>query len=83
MATNSDMPKINVVGPLESQEQAGYMGPENAPFKCSNCVHFQGEGNDCEVVEGPISAEGCCNEFEPAQSGVAGAVPMGRGPTNG
>ena len=59
---------VNVVGPLESQEQAGYMGPEAGPFQCQNCRHFQGDGQDCEIVEGPIQAEGCCNEFEPAQS---------------
>ena len=75
-------PNVNVTGPLQSQEQAGYEGPELAPFKCSNCLHFKGEGQDCELVEGPIAADAICQLFESASNADQGTVPMGR-PING
>lgn len=57
--------------------EAGYMPPENGPFKCANCKHFHPSVSGCdddEVIEdlgknkqgfAPVKAEGCCNEFEP------------------
>ncbi len=69
---------VNVVGPLQSQEQAQYQGPELAPFKCSNCIHFRGDGQDCELVEGPISAEAICALFESATNADQGSIPQGR-----
>ena len=45
---------------------AGYMGPEDGPFMCKNCVYFaQQAPNTCHIVAGPIDAEGCCNLFTP------------------
>jgi hypothetical protein len=56
--------------------QSGYAGPENGPFECSNCIHFDGQGT-CDnpqvqsdpEVQGKVEAEGCCNLFNPAQAG--------------
>ena len=59
----------------------GYMPPENGPFKCANCRHYQdtakGSGcNDKEVIAdlgagknglAAVAPEGCCNEFQPKQ----------------
>jgi hypothetical protein len=33
---------------------------------CRNCGHFYKSGM-CEIVEGPISAEGMCNLWEPME----------------
>lgn len=40
-----------------------YLGPENGPFACGNCCHFDGMGS-CDVVSGPIDAAGICSVFE-------------------
>jgi hypothetical protein len=45
------------------QPNAGYMGPENGPFKCGNCDFFDPTDSDCHVVAGKVDAEGCCNMF--------------------
>lgn len=55
---------------------SGYAGPENGPFECQNCVHFDGEGT-CDnpqvqsdpEVQGKVEAEGCCNLFRPEEQG--------------
>lgn len=58
--------------------KVGYMGPDQGPFSCSNCKHYQdkkdGSGcNQSEVIAelgkgenglAPVSPQGCCNEFE-------------------
>ena len=48
-----------------SQEVARYLGPE---YRCAGCIHFwdatAGQG-ECEIVEGPIMADGVCSLFEP------------------
>jgi len=54
--------------------QAGYAGPENGPFECGNCVHFDGQSK-CDnpqvvsdpEVNGQVEEDGCCNFFSPAQ----------------
>jgi hypothetical protein len=53
--------------------QAGYATPENGPFECSNCVHFDGQAS-CDnsqvisdpEVQGKVDPEGCCNFFRPS-----------------
>lgn len=47
-----------------TQQIAGYMGPENGPFECGNCTHFQGPSS-CDLVAGKIDEDGCCNLFTP------------------
>ena len=45
---------------------AGYLGPEEGPFVCGNCV-FYGD-QTCSLVAGPIDPEGCCNLFTSANT---------------
>jgi hypothetical protein len=45
---------------------ARYFGPES---RCGGCVHFlAGEMGSCEIVAGPIDAEGVCSLFTPDAS---------------
>jgi hypothetical protein len=48
---------------------SGYMPPESGPFECEYCHYFDGK-HDCELVEGDIEPDGCCNLF--TESGKAG-----------
>lgn len=56
--------------------QSGYATPDDGPFECGNCVHFDGESK-CDnpqvvadpEVSGQVEAEGCCNLFRPEQEG--------------
>lgn len=41
---------------------AGYKGPEQGPFMCSNCIFWQ-EPEACSLVSGPISPDGICSLF--------------------
>jgi hypothetical protein len=47
---------------------AAYQGPEQGPFKCSNCTYFM-DPDQCskpEVIQeqgGIVDPEGCCNYF--------------------
>jgi hypothetical protein len=43
---------------------AVYMDPVEGGFKCSNCDFFH-TPRACELVEGSIDPEGCCNLFLP------------------
>lgn len=53
---------------------AGYAPPDQGPFSCGNCVHFDGQGS-CDnpkvitdpEVSGQVEAEGCCNFFRPSK----------------
>lgn len=59
--------------------QSGYATPDNGPFECENCIHFN-EPNQCDhpqlvsdpEVNGQVDPEGCCNLFHPS-----GAEPGG------
>lgn len=69
--------------------QSGYARPEEGPFECSNCVHFDGQSacNQSQVVsdpevQGQVDPEGCCNFFRPSgnesqeqEHGETGAIP--------
>lgn len=46
---------------------AGYQGPDQGPFMCANCIHFQSP-NACEIVSGQVDHLGCCNLFTSAGS---------------
>lgn len=48
-----------------SHAQAEYEGPEDGPFRCGNCKHFDGQ-NRCEIVTGKVEADGCCRYFDTA-----------------
>lgn len=50
-----------------TQPISGYMGPENGPFACGHCIHFEAPGS-CALVSGKIDAAGCCNLFEPGDN---------------
>lgn len=40
-----------------------YMDGEKGPFRCDNCSEFEAP-NGCEIVEGYIDPEGCCNLYK-------------------
>lgn len=45
---------------------AGYRGPEQGPFMCSNCSYWEGSpegGGQCSIVSGAIDPNGICNLF--------------------
>lgn len=46
---------------------SGYLPPEDGPFECENC-HYFNKGGKCELVEGNIDPEGCCNLYTPKDS---------------
>lgn len=70
-----------------------YMGPDQGPFECQNCIYFVGDGQPCQKVSDPVQAEGCCNQYqcagnetqqqehsegmEGAGAGSSGALPPG------
>ena len=45
-----------------SKKVSGYLSSEDGPFECENCGHFK-EPASCEIVEGHIDPEGCCNLY--------------------
>lgn len=49
-------------GGQADQSTVGYKGPEQGPFKCSNCVFYSDPGT-CSVVSGDIDPDGVCNIF--------------------
>src|SRR6266850_7762166 len=59
-----DMPMSDSEDSPLAQDDPGvdYMQPDQGPFKCGNCSHFQ-DPNSCEIVSGNIEPEGCCNLF--------------------
>lgn len=46
---------------------SGYLPPEDGPFECENC-HYFSQPRDCELVEGTIDPEGCCNLYTSVDS---------------
>jgi hypothetical protein len=68
----------NLVKPAEGigSAQSGYATPDNGPFECENCIHFQAP-NACDnpqvvsdpEVNGEVEPEGCCNLFSPLKPG--------------
>ena len=60
---------IESKGGTISPERANYLGPENGPFSCGNCVHFtpgQDSEGMCDLVAGGVDQDGHCNLFETA-----------------
>jgi len=50
-----------------SKASARYRDSPNGAQRCGGCVHFR--GGTCEIVEGPISANGWCRHFKAAGRG--------------
>jgi hypothetical protein len=74
---------------LEDQASAGYMPPEDGPFECDHCAHFQAP-NTCDKVSGVIDPQGCCNYYlsvetgsENPGGGVGKEAPIPSGPEKG
>lgn len=71
MSVQSLAQKLATAAPPEpahaTQVGAGYMGPENGPFMCARCQHFQPPAA-CEKVQGVIAPQGCCNFFDPPKA---------------
>lgn len=60
-------------------QAAGYQPPDMGPFHCGGCVHFDTSGA-CELVDGQIEDEGCCNLYSKGQpqAGEAAQAPIGQ-----
>lgn len=50
---------------------AVYRQPDDGPFKCANCDHYEEEGS-CTIVDGPIDPEGICSIFTPMSQDESG-----------
>lgn len=59
------LPEEATAGGMVDPVIAGYKGPEQGPFACSNCIHFREDGS-CEIIAGPVDPEGVCNLFTSA-----------------
>ena len=58
-------PDVDSTAKLEKDDpRVSYMEPEAGPFECNNCQHFDSKGA-CDIVDGSIAAEGCCNLYKP------------------
>lgn len=69
--------QINIEA-VHGEKGTGYQGPEDAPFRCSNCEYFRSTDNSCggksmmklsqrsKTTDGrvKVSPEGCCVYFE-------------------
>lgn len=72
--TDNDGGNPNAGGGQVDPNIAGYMGPDQGPFMCANCVHFQAP-NACEIISGQVDHLGCCNLFTSSHAGVSAAEP--------
>jgi hypothetical protein len=48
-----------------SKESVQYQEGPKDDQKCSSCIHFIAQSNECKVVDGPISPNGWCTLFNP------------------
>jgi hypothetical protein len=46
----------------QTKQEATYQDQPNGPQQCGLCVHFR-PPNDCEVIQGPVQANGWCRNF--------------------
>lgn len=51
---------------------AKYMGPD---MRCGSCKHFQ-EPSTCDLLSGPVEADGVCMLFEPMEQDEVDAMPV-------
>ena len=58
--TSKDHPPMKLVTPAES----GLIGTNDGGTHCASCIHFSPTGSACEIVEGYIEPNGCCNHWE-------------------
>lgn len=65
---DSPKPKPRYDAQKVSLKVSGYMGPDQGPFECQGCEHWEDQGDgksgSCEIVSGSIDPHGCCNLFE-------------------
>ena len=59
----------NQADPDTDPQNPDYEGPEDGPFRCDNCTHFQAP-NQCDhptiiaTRQGMVDAGGCCKFFD-------------------
>lgn len=69
-----DMDDMQGGEPMPADDPSvSYMGPDQGPFQCANCMYFIGDGQPCQKVSDPVESEGCCNQFQSAQGDDEGA----------
>lgn len=61
-----EAPQLAPTGGVDP-DVAGYKDPDEGPFACGNCAHFDGT-NTCEILSEPVEPEGLCNLFTRAES---------------
>ena len=52
----------------QTKAQAAYQDFPHGRQRCGVCVHFRAP-NGCEIVEGPVQANGWCRNFRPLYPG--------------
>lgn len=66
--------------PKLDQSVVVYMGPEQGPFQCSNCVYWEGP-KTCHIVSGDLDPAGCCDLFTKGKPSAKSEEPEpGEGP---
>lgn len=48
-----------------------YMTSDQGPFACQNCKYFD-QPSACDIVQGPIDPQGCCDLFTKGSSSEPG-----------
>lgn len=63
----SDVPAEGTTDEQERLRDAGYMAPDNGPFRCDNCEYFSHGHCKHPDVNAPVEAGGCCAFFDPIE----------------
>jgi hypothetical protein len=57
-------PKSSASFPKSTQNQAGYVDHAQPELRLCGACNFFLNPDDCEIVEGPINANGSCDYYE-------------------
>jgi len=61
-APASPPPQVAQAPAKQTKAEARYQDQPNGAQRCGECAHFR-PPSDCEVIQGPVSANGWCRNF--------------------